>query len=533
MNGFHNNALANYKKWKSGGSYNKKGAWITDRAFTPQRVKEAKTRPIGAYYRVIDSDVGHLQAAIAEGDAVLASAWVHDGWDAKVLSKSKKTKYPVIPFNQRPTGLHAFAIVGYTPDGFIIQNSWGPQWGRKGLALLHYDDWMEHRQDAWVARPGPETRDREGRPAIFVVGFSGVTEAGDKSARVRSSGSGLELDHPDVLSYMINTGDKGVLSATGSLTTSKNELPAMAQKVLSSPVLGDGFHHVVLYAHGGLNSETHAATVADRLWGRAHNTGVCAFFFVWESSWDESLLGYFKSEDDQKGPAGFALRNAWNKFKDNLGDAIDAGQKLIGKSLAPMVRTVLWDEMKGRCAGASTAQGGAALFLTELFTAMQTTADQRYKLHLVGHSAGSIFHGFLYQKLMKSMLQKQPNPKQVQLASIHFLAPAITVAQARQTFNAGGVVVPAHKFRVYTLDPQSEESDSITIYPSSLLTYVADYLESAARRVPVLGIRDDFGDAGIQFATNVEATKSHRHGQFTESGNEVDQVMEEIGKAKY
>src|SRR5262249_39849251 len=201
MKGWHHHGVASEKVWTSRGKRSKKGVWITDRAFTTKRVEDGKKRPIGAYYRVIDSDVGHLQAAIAEGDAVFASAWVHDGWDAKSLLKSNVKSYPVIPFSQRAGGLHAFAIVGYTPDAFIIQNSWGPTWGNKGLALLHYDDWMEHRQDAWVARPGPETRDREGRPAIFVVGFSGLTEPGDKSARVSSSGSGLDLKNPDVLSY--------------------------------------------------------------------------------------------------------------------------------------------------------------------------------------------------------------------------------------------------------------------------------------------------------------------------------------------
>ncbi|BCA56932.1 hypothetical protein W02_40720 [Nitrospira sp. KM1] len=533
MKGWHHHGVASESVWNSKGKRSKTGLWTTDRAFTPKRVEEAKSRPIGAYYRVVDSDVGHLQAAIVEGDAVLASAWVHDGWDAKSLEKAKAKSFPAISFKQRVTGLHAFAIVGYTPDGFIIQNSWGSSWGQKGLALLHYDDWMEHRQDAWVARPGPETRDREGRAEIFVVGFSGVTEYGAKSARVRSSGSGLDLKNPDVLSYMINTDDKGALSKSGSLTTSVNELPGMAQKVLSSPVLDDGYHHVVLYAHGGLNSETYAVTVADRLWGEARNNRVCAYFFVWESSWDESLLGYFKSEDDQKGPAGFALRNAWNKFKDKLGDAVEEGQKLIGKNLAPMVRNVFWNEMKGRCQGASQAQGGGALFLEQLFIAMRTTPNDKYKLHLVGHSAGSIFHGFLYQNLLKPMLKTQPIPNQVVLASIHLLAPAISVDRASQAFNSGGTAVPKSRFFVHTLESQAEESDSITIYPSSLLTYVADYLESGNNRIPVLGIRKDFLAAPVTFATNVPAIQSHRHGEFDDPGHEIEQVMEDIGMPLY
>lgn len=32
-----------------------------------------------------------------------------------------------------PAG-HAVALVGYTPEGFIVRNSWGSSWGDKGFA---------------------------------------------------------------------------------------------------------------------------------------------------------------------------------------------------------------------------------------------------------------------------------------------------------------------------------------------------------------------------------------------------------------
>ena len=531
MKGWHHHGVASEQVWSSKGTRTKNGLWVVDRAFTINRAEDARRRPIGAYYRLTDSDVGHLQAAVIEGDAVLASAWVHDGWDTQNLLNRRGGGYPTIPFRQRAKGLHAFAIVGYTPDGFIIQNSWGQSWGKNGLALLHYDDWMEHRQDAWVSRPGTETRDHKGRPSVFVVGFAGSPAETLRDARVRSSGDGLELSNPEVLSYLINTDDKGDLSARGSLTTNKAQLPEMAQKVLASPKLSDGCHHVVLYAHGGLNSENYAVSVADRLWGAARSKGLCPYFFIWESSWDESLLGYFKSEDDQTGPAGFSLGNAWKKLKQKFGDAIEGGQKWMGKELAEIARTVFWNEMKGRCAGASQPNGGAALFLNEIFKAMQTTPNEKYKIHLVSHSAGSIFHGFLYEKVLTACL---PSLSNASLASIQFLAPAITIARASQAFSAGGTwAVPSNRFFVYTLAPDAENSDSIVIYPSSLLTYVADHLEDQTKRVPVLGIRNDFQAAPVTFATGCFANQSRRHGEFDDKGHEIEEILESIGKVLY
>lgn len=532
MKGWHYHGVASEHAWPSKGSRTKTGLWVTDRAFTVARVEEAKRRPIGAYYRLIDSDVGQLQAAVIEGDAILASAWVHDGWDSKNLKTRRGIGYPTIPFHSKAKGLHAFAIVGYTTDGFIIQNSWGRSWGKNGLALLHYDDWMEHRQDAWVSRPGPETRNSNGQPAVFVVGFAGSsTTLSKEEAQVRSSGDGLELSNPDVLSYLINTDDKGALSKHGSLTTSPTQLPEMAQRVLASPKLSDGCHHVVLYAHGGLNSETYAVSVADRVWGFAKNQGICPYFFIWESSWDESLLGYFKSEDDQTGPAGFSFGNAWSKFKETLGEVVEGGQRWVGEKLAPTARTVFWNEMKGRCEGASKTNGGAALFMVELIKAMQTTPSEQYKIHLVGHSAGSIFHGFLYENVLRTRLALLPN---VSLASIQFLAPAISIDRAEQAFSSGGDwAVASNRFFVHTLAPEAENSDSIVVYPSSLLTYVADHLEDAAGRIPILGIRKDFQAAGVTFATGKLATRSRRHGEFDDKGHEIEDVLQSIGKAMY
>ena len=64
------------------------------------------------------------------------------------------------------TGGHAFALVGYNADGFIVQNSWGDRWGLKGFAIVSYEDWVANGRDAWVCVMGAQTRTRS--PDYFV-----------------------------------------------------------------------------------------------------------------------------------------------------------------------------------------------------------------------------------------------------------------------------------------------------------------------------------------------------------------------------
>ncbi len=524
MKGWHKHGVASEDEWPY---LRRRGrTLLPDRQLSPRRALDAARRPIGAYYRIVDSDVSHLQAAVMEGDAVLASAWVHRGWQHENLGRPRDGLRAIRALRSS-TGLHAFAIVGYTPDGFIVQNSWGRGWGSSGCALLPYDDWFENRQDAWVARPGPETRDSVGKPTIFSVGFAGGPVGGDRAG---TSASGLGLE-PDAVHYLVNTGDRGELSTDGLLGTREDELVGMAERVLLAPTLSDGHRHVILYAHGGLNAEGPAAANAGRLWALARQQQVPAYFFVWESGITESILGWLKSADDASGPARFSWQDAWENIKSGARTVIRKAQAALGTGLAPVVREVFWDEMKGRAEGASTPKGGATLFATQLFQVMARIPGERYKIHLVAHSAGTIYLAFLYRNVLSRLLAQASN---VALGSLQFMAPAISVARARNAFAAGGQpAVARDRFRVYTLKPADEDNDSIQIYPSSLLTYVADHLESDSSRVPLLGIRKDFEHEDVTFATRVDATASVKHVQFDDRGHEVEAIFAQIGAATF
>ena len=120
--------------------------WATEKMPTAQVTKsaddwwlDAVQRPLGAYYRVDTRSVTDMHVALNEIGILYASAVCHSGWDDG-SSKASQTKrgYWTIPRRKAGPGDggHAFAIVGYNQDGFIVHNSWGTGWGTKGHAVL-------------------------------------------------------------------------------------------------------------------------------------------------------------------------------------------------------------------------------------------------------------------------------------------------------------------------------------------------------------------------------------------------------------
>ncbi len=104
--------------------------------------------------RRIDKNLEHLRAAIFERHVIVVGAVTHSGWT--------DPKRGVIHYSARVgpgvMGGHAFAVVGYTPEGFLVQNSWSTAWAGvelhgqtyPGCAIWQYKDAEKNLTDAWV-----------------------------------------------------------------------------------------------------------------------------------------------------------------------------------------------------------------------------------------------------------------------------------------------------------------------------------------------------------------------------------------------
>lgn len=157
LKGFYNTGVCSEATWNNAGD-------SFDSASVAS-MREARSVTLGAYYRV-RSFINDCHAALVEAGALYVSAEVHGGWNTVtdgVIGPRPKTAAPT-----DAAGGHAFVIVGYDRDGFLVLNSWGRDWGQyrfdgthplPGVALWRYEDWAAHVIDAWVLRlaaPTPE-----------------------------------------------------------------------------------------------------------------------------------------------------------------------------------------------------------------------------------------------------------------------------------------------------------------------------------------------------------------------------------------
>ena len=134
------------------------------------RSKAARAISLGAYFRVLPY-LNDYHCALNETGAILVGASIHGGWIspecesqdvAGRMIQVARINDPDSQDGAQEDG-HAFLIVGYTAQGFIVLNSWGSDWGHwdgaPGLALWPYADWALAIRDAWVIRLGVEAPD--------------------------------------------------------------------------------------------------------------------------------------------------------------------------------------------------------------------------------------------------------------------------------------------------------------------------------------------------------------------------------------
>jgi hypothetical protein len=429
-----------------------------DERLNEVRSSDALKRPLGAYYRVNHKDLVAMHSALAEVGILYATATVHEGWE----NMSAKG---MIPYMDKVLGGHAFAIVAYNQDGFWIQNSWGKGWGKQGFALISYDDWLVNGTDVWVARLGAPV-------ALLKV---------ESTAVAHSAGAGRSKAYSfaDLRPHIISLGNNGELKPGGNFGTSAAEVRAIFDEDIPRITKNWKTKRILLYAHGGLVSESAAVQRLSEYRKAMLEAEVYPISFIWRTDAWTTVTNILKDALASKRPEGF-LDGTKDFMLDRLDDALEPVARAISGKLQ-------WDEMKENALLATTSLTGGARLAVELIKQLADDYKEKLEIHIAGHSAGSIFNAPLVQLLtskgkIADGLLKGSTGYGLSVSTCTLWAPACTIDLFKSAYLPSILNKSIEKFSLFILNDKTEKDDNCgKIYNKSLLYLVSNAFEKRFR----------------------------------------------------
>lgn len=461
---------------------------------------DAATRPLGAYYRVDTRSITDMHVALNEVGILYASAICHsgweEGWDAVPAAKGRKKPagWWAIP-DRKPDpddGGHAFAIVGYNRDGFILHNSWGETWGSGGRALISYEDWIANAMDCWVAQLGVATEQHRA--------IAGATSLRVEAGKVRIAGDVVLRDR-EIAPFVINMENNGRLSNSGRFRTGVGDVAALVDGHLAEARRNWGLKpadpvDIAIYAHGGLTGEDDAAATAAKWIPALYDARVFPIFLMWETD----LLSTLKNrlEDLVSGQPrptagiGDQLKRFWNQRLERL---------------LARPGTMIWGEMKQNADAISKEADSGGRILYDCATKSPTFSKSPVHLHLIGHSAGAIVHSHIVDRL---------GALGWSFDSMNLMAPAVTVDLFARTVlprlqkTAGeGRVRRLNEFHLGDAQEQTDPTCKPILYYTRSLLYLVSESFEGGRRTPILGMEKYWNASlGALKLKNVQAWSS-------------------------
>lgn len=467
--------------------------WKTSgRPFTQRAAIDALQSPGGAYYRVNHRDIRDMHAALNETGILFATIMVHAGW------QNPETLYPVEysdndNVTKREIALivrtgpaasgHAVAIVGYTRDGFIIQNSWGVDWGTGGFALLPYEDYLLHAMDVWVAQLGVPVQ-------MNLLGELSAqrSDTGDESVNTRGLSRATEqIPLAIIRPYIVDIGNNGKLSPSGKYWTTEADLQELFERTMPDTIAAwskTRKRRILLFLHGGLNGEVAVARRVVAFRDTLLKNEIYPLHIMWETGATETLQSIIADQFTQEDERAGSVMDQFNKLRGNLADMRHRAMEMTLSKPG----TSMWSEMKENALLASSVRDGgmrllaakAAAKLDQIRQSEGEKALANWEIHVVGHSAGSIFAAHALPFILALGMK---------VKTLQFFAPAITTELFRDTLLPMIKEKQCPKPLLYLLPDEVERADHVgPVYGRSLLYLVSNAFEDRYG-MPLLGMQ--------------------------------------------
>ncbi len=422
---------------------------------TLARLLDARARPLKSYRKIRDHQVDAMKDALADGHPLYVSARLHDGWYRLFLRDDDKQPVITILPGEEALGGHAFVIVGYDDEraAFWVHNSWGPEWGVEGYALLPYVDWQARGQDAWVV---------EAETPLSPIGH---VAAGERPATDAGT-----VSYREMWPHLVVLRDDGKLASDGLYEMDEGSVATLLF-LFQEATIDWSRRRLAIVVDGGYLPIAETIERQRAVRDRLMDEEIYPIFIVWETSWWSDL------EDELSG---------WFERFGGLSDPVEIERAAIDRSVAGLI----WHEIIRRSSAAcGSPVGGADLLAAAITTKRNQEPTARrgpFDLHLVSHGAGDLlaaeFAGLL------------PHP----ISTATALAPATAVAVFQRAYgdllDRGGL----EHLTVVTLDAHAEAADRVGPLGRSFLRFIPelriDAGETASQEPPVVGPATGVGD---------------------------------------
>ncbi len=466
---------------------------------TRDRAEAARNVSLGAYYR-LNHEINDYHTAISEAGAVLVSAKLHPGW--------KRPRRGRIKLSSRFEGRHAFAIVGYDRDGFLIQNSWGEDWSHfgdlKGVAHWSYEDWFENVEDAWVLRLGISS------PQAFKVKFARNHKDFRKAGKTSSA---IRPRRHDIADHFLHF-DDGDLVRHGRYAQRPEDISEIKLRIQAfAEASQEGSAHLLFVAHGAMQNRDGIAARAHAWRDTFLRNNIYPIHLMWETGLNNDVVD--------------VIRDLLFKTKKQMNE----GDALIDARLEDLARPLgrkLWRDLQVTArlgTSPDTEAGGAILDIMHMANGL--------KVHFLSQSAGV----FLFSRALQ--LARRAG---IRLETASMMAPACSTRHYNVAIKPY-LETCVGRLIQYGLVTKREKEDRLDVYGRSLLYLVAASLEKGERSadsdhlkpVGILGLEEDFKDCephdchqAFWAGRDRSATDSKEHRGFDRDMQTMNHLVETI-----
>lgn len=376
---------------------------------TAPQADAARAVPLGAYYRLAPI-LHHYHAALTDTGTALVAAHIHDGWSAQAVAEAGGEIRMTTSGGRR--GSHAFVLIGYDEHGFLVLNSWGPDWGGyrgyAGVALWRYADWARNVMDGWVLRlgvPAPDSFE-------FTLGRQGAGPAQEPASNTTPC---IAL----IGRYL--TLEDGEYTRLGAYPSS----PALLENSLQG-LGGADWKGVVLWLSSGLHLLGESFTAAARRRAAIEAMGYYPFTLFWAGNFGESAIQALQDSAER------SIRIAGSNGADGerLRDLVFEGEiRSIGRAIWREIQANATRAVWGDARPPEGSPAGPAFDM--LRHMLNWTGPQGLPLHIVAEGTGTLVADALVEAL-RGRPGTIRDAWSASLASLQLVLPAIRLDQATQ-----------------------------------------------------------------------------------------------------